>query len=64
MQSAFILASGAGGLGFALLLWRLLLRCAYEAARTDRGRLAIVWAGFAAFPIGVVICAYLLELMG
>jgi hypothetical protein len=32
MQSAFILASGAGGLGFALLLWRLVLRRAYEAA--------------------------------
>jgi hypothetical protein len=31
MQSAFILASGAGGLGFALLLWRLVLRRAYEA---------------------------------
>jgi hypothetical protein len=45
LTSAFILASGAGGLGFALLLWRLVLRRAYEAARTDRGRLAIVWAG-------------------
>jgi hypothetical protein len=51
MQSAFILASGAGGLGFALLLWRLVLRRAstqpsqpeHQALRRDISR--TTWSG-------------------
>jgi predicted LPLAT superfamily acyltransferase len=57
MQSAFILASGAGGLGFALLLWRLVLRRAYEAAHGGIRITAVSLGALARVTKGVLATA-------